>query len=74
MGYDGWLEAPAHRGEGEAQAFEQFCERVGIDYDDPEARDRFEDWCEAGAEAAAERRAEARADWLEDRANDRDEW
>jgi hypothetical protein len=43
-GYDDWLEAPYVNAARREEAFEQFCERNGVDFDAPDAWDQFEDW------------------------------
>lgn len=74
--YDAYLERPIqrHLAADDTAAFEQFCEAEGVDYDDPTAREQFDEYVEAGREDAAERRAEARADALEDRMMEQGEW
>lgn len=67
--YDSWLEAPYVQAAQEEAAFEKWCEDNDVEFDAPDAWQRFEDemaerW-EAAADAA-EARAEARAE--------RDDW
>lgn len=66
-GYDAWLERPIQRSYELRAAFEDFCDAEGIDHDDPDARERYDEYVEGAAEAAAEARAEARADAAKDR-------
>jgi hypothetical protein len=62
QGLDQWLEAPYVNAAREEAAFEAWCEREDVDYDAPDAWERFEAAMEDEREDYAERRAEARMD------------
>ena len=71
MGYDAWLEEPYQQMCKEADYFMDWCEREGMDPDNPATFDEYEAYCEEQAEIAAEDRAERRAERQED---DWDDW
>lgn len=65
-GYDAWLEAPYVDAAAREEAFEKWCEENDVEFDAPDAWDRFDeemaDRAQDAAEEEAERRAEARAE------------
>lgn len=65
--YDRWLEEPYTRAAAEEAAFEKWCEAEDVEFDAPDAWERFEaamaDEWEARADDLAEARAEARMDF-----------
>lgn len=63
-GYDAWLERPYVDAARQEEAFEKWCEAEDVEFDAPDAWERFEaamaDEWEARADDLAEARAEAR--------------
>lgn len=68
MSHQSYLEAPYDQRANRGEAFEWFCEKYGVDPEDPDADQKFEDYCEDMEEDIALRKAEERAE------RDRERW